>query len=168
MKECKTCGKLKAYTEFNKASTCKDGYRGSCKPCRNPALKEYNSKYREKNKESWNAMRRKYYVKNREKILSDRYRYYHEDGWLKEYQAKVNKHYKRRLKNAIPLWLTDDHRFMIEETYELRDLRTKTTGIPHEVDHIVPIRGKNVSGLHVPWNLQVIPASENRSKGNKH
>ena len=113
-------------------------------------------------------MRRKYYVKNREKILSDRYRYYHEYGWLKEYQAKVNKHYKRRLKNAIPLWLTDDHRFMIEETYELRDLRTKMTGIPHEVDHIVPIRGKNVSGLHVPWNLQVIPASENRSKGNKH
>ena len=77
--------------------------------------------------------------------------------WQKRYAAK---------KNAYPSWIGEDERFFLKEIYDLCELRNQMTNVKWEVDHIVPLQGKSVCGLHVPWNLQVITAQENRAKGN--
>ena len=76
---------------------------------------------------------------------------------------------KRRssLLQRTPKWLTDDDHWMMEQAYELAALRTKMFGFKWHVDHVIPLRGKNVSGLHVPTNLQVIPYIENLRKINR-
>jgi 5-methylcytosine-specific restriction endonuclease McrA len=67
-------------------------------------------------------------------------------------------------KKATPSWLTREQLDQIRAVYSEAVRLTKETGIPHEVDHIVPLSGKTVSGLHVPWNLRAIPAVENNRR----
>lgn len=74
--------------------------------------------------------------------------------------------YRARKRNAVPKWLDDSMIEQIESFFNLAKQKTIETGIKHEVDHIIPLQGKTVSGLHVPWNLQVITQFENRSKRN--
>jgi hypothetical protein len=79
------------------------------------------------------------------------------------YEAK----YQQAKIKRTPKWMSEDDFWMIKEIYELAALRTKMLGFLWHVDHIIPIRGKNVSGLHVPLNLQVIPWIDNVKKSNK-
>lgn len=81
--------------------------------------------------------------------------------------AYLAKRRSAKLKRT-PAWLTETDRWMIEQAYELSALRTKLFGFAWHVDHVIPLQGKYVSGLHVPTNLQVIPATENLRKANKH
>ena len=66
-----------------------------------------------------------------------------------------------------PKWLTDDDFWVMEQAYELAALRTKVFGFSWHVDHVIPLQGTEVSGLHVPQNLQVIPWIDNVRKANK-
>ena len=80
------------------------------------------------------------------------------------YASKSNAHRKQR----VPPWLTKEQYAEIEEFYTIAKMFQLYTGEIYHVDHIVPLRGRKVSGLHVPWNLQVIPANENLRKHNKY
>ena len=87
------------------------------------------------------------------------------------YQAKRNAAEARRRcskLSATPAWLSKDHLAEIENLYWMcRDLRA-VSGQDYHVDHIVPLRGENVCGLHVPWNLQILPSDMNIRKSNKY
>jgi 5-methylcytosine-specific restriction endonuclease McrA len=78
-----------------------------------------------------------------------------------------NMKYHASKKDRTPAWLTDIDFERIQNEYRLAELLCKVTGKQWEVDHIVPLQGINVSGLHVPSNLRVMQASDNRSKNNR-
>ena len=80
--------------------------------------------------------------------------------------AKTARYTANKLK-ATPSWLTESHNLQIQCKYSLAQMFSRETGIQHHVDHIVPLKGKTVCGLHVPWNLRVIPAVDNLRKSNK-
>ena len=65
-----------------------------------------------------------------------------------------------------PNWLTHDDIWLIQEIYDLAQIRTHKLGFAWHVDHIIPLQGQYVSGLHVPSNLQVIPGRDNIAKNN--
>ena len=68
---------------------------------------------------------------------------------------------------ATPSWLTAIQRAQIQEYYDVAEARNVQTNIVHHVDHICPLQGKTSRGLHVPWNLQVLTATDNLAKANK-
>lgn len=108
--------------------------------------------------------RRKYYEANKEKFKAWTL------GWMRKNKAVVNARtmeYHIKKVSSTPNWLNDSMRNDIRRCYAEACELTKTTGVKHHVDHIIPIRGKNVCGLHVPWNLRVITAAENVRKSNK-
>ena len=76
--------------------------------------------------------------------------------------------YRAQKLSATPKWLTKAQWEEMYRVYKVANKVSLTTGKPHEVDHIIPLQGENVCGLHVPWNLAILPASINRSKGNAH
>ena len=109
-----------------------------------------------------------WYYNNKEYALESRKEY--RSKWSKENRSKRNatETKRRALKlNATPKWLTKEHYQQIESLYWLARLEQELKDEQFHVDHIVPLKGKTVCGLHVPWNLQVIPARDNLSKGNR-
>jgi hypothetical protein len=172
MKRCNTCGTDKPTTEFYKNRAMKDGLGYTCKSCikeyrslNKDRLKTYGKEHYKKNRDTYLQQRREYYLANREQQLE-----YSKEYCANNLDKKAASNAKRRaaLLQRIPKWLTDDDWFMIDEIYDLARLRSEITGVPHEVDHIYPLQGKDVSGLHCPQNLRVITEAENREKSNKY
>ena len=149
-KTCSSCNKTQPISAYHcrnrkrRDNSTYKSYRAECRTCRN-----YKSKaYRGDNQ-----------------------------SVIKAYNAtpkrKADKASRNRLKklskshNAIPNWLSNEHKQQIRDIYiHMQDCRA-ITGEEYHVDHIVPLQGESVCGLHVPWNLQVLPSDVNVSKSNK-
>jgi 5-methylcytosine-specific restriction endonuclease McrA len=120
----------------------KAGYVNKCKAC---ALKD-SQEWRSKNKDIVRLYDRKY-------------------------QSKRNAIQKKRETFKLqrtPSWLTEEHFKEIELFYQMaKELETIFPWKQH-VDHIVPLNGKQVSGFHAPWNLQILSAKANMQKGNRY
>lgn len=92
----------------------------------------------------------------------------HANVWWKKNainRGKVNYQTQLRraqIRRASPPWLTHEHKREMRKIY----IRASILGPDYEVDHIYPLRGKTSCGLHVPWNLQILPKVENRRKRN--
>lgn len=97
---------------------------------------------------------------------ADQVRAHRESEKLASQQAATRGHAARQRalrRKRLPSWANHE---IIVTFYRRAAQLTKETGVPHEVDHIAPLLGKNVSGLHVEDNLQVIPRDLNRAKSN--
>jgi 5-methylcytosine-specific restriction endonuclease McrA len=139
------------------------------------ANKEKLTAYREANKEKMDAYNKEYYQVNKEKLAE--YREANKErntAYARDYcqanPGKINAHTSKRRAAKIqrtPNWLTLDDYHAIRSLYETAAALTKSTGIKHHVDHVIPLQGKTVSGFHCPTNLQILTQSENCSKHNK-
>jgi len=140
MKICKKCNIEKSLEMFSKESRSKDKRRSRCKEC---LSKEYSI---------WQSHNR-YKCNNNQK----KYR--------KTIKGKVSKNMnnaKRRARQEVNN-LTELQKRQIKEIYK-KCTEYRELGFDFHVDHIVPLLNKNVSGLHVPWNLQITTAKYNLTK----
>lgn len=149
MKHCPKCNTTKEIYFFFKNNTKKDKLDSFCKECSTKRYSEWRAKNYNKALEA-----------NRKSALK----------WRQEKPfknvAKTVRYTARKLK-ASPSWLTNEQKSQIDSIYWLARLQQELTDEQYHVDHIVPLRGKTVCGLHVPWNLQVMSAKENMTKGNR-
>jgi hypothetical protein len=193
MKLCCKCKTKKPTNAFYANKRMKDGFNTFCIVChkedniKRKLLNRSNidfktaeavakKQYRATNAEQHKAYMKQWHADNTEHIKNYRRQYNHVNKEKNAQYRILNKHKvnaRTRKRQAAklkrtPKWLTQDDLWMMEQAYELAVLRTKLFGFSWEVDHIIPLQGKNVSGLHVPTNLQVIPMIVNRSKSFKY
>ena len=111
-------------------------------------------KWRDANKEKHAAQQARYHKQNKDR-LNKYVAQWKKDNWS-TYKIYLTFR-KKRIRIATPKWV---------DILKLQEIYINCPKGYH-VDHIVPLNGKNVCGLHVPWNLQYLPAIENLRKGNK-
>lgn len=161
---------------------CKRGYweryiKGMvCVECQ----RETSARWTRTNREKKNIQSRKWKDNNHEHILeyakvtriakAGEIKIKKKTIWKKENPANQrarSRKYSIKKFNAVPVWFTEEDQQEIAAIYAEAARLTYLTGVIHHVDHILPLQGRTVSGLHIPNNLQILTAMENRSKSNK-
>ena len=156
---------------------CHNAFGSQWKKANSAACSKTNREWRKENRERVRAVKREYYRANdadrvQQAIRSRKWLEANRDKsrastaeWRKRNLAIAAAAQQRRRSKKLqrtPAWA--DHE-KIRQFFVLARELTLTTGVEHEVDHIYPLQGETVSGLHVETNLRVIPKSANRSKG---
>ncbi len=182
-KLCLRCNVKKTLVEFHKDSSKVDGKRTYCKLCVNQAGRAYSKKYARQRSERAKKDRRlnpdkyrawakasyertkeqkKQYAKEnqehiRQRVAKHRKKYPH------KHRARNAQRYAQKIQ-ATPSWADLEK---IEHVYWVCHFISELTGIKHQVDHIHPLKGKDICGLHVHTNLQILTAEQNLAKGNR-
>lgn len=182
-KRCQTCRESKPTDEFYRRAKSADGLQEVCKSCQH----SYRNSWAEANPEKRSAQSKRYRESNLEKVNARfaKWKANNPDYESKRYRKDPARFAERlrqfRLKNpdacpryiarrktaklrATPAWANPD---AIAAYYKTAAHRTAESGVPWQVDHIVPLVSKKVCGLHVEHNLCVITASENHKKSNR-
>lgn len=194
LRRCSVCDEVKPIQEFYKK---KKSYEGVCKCCKdekriahhaaNPDIQEkrtqsirdrkssdplfreklraYGASHYQLNKDHHNKLVDDWKKRNPEKAAATCAK------WSKANSDRVCWHSnmrRTRKLQATPSWANDEwDEFVVKEIYHLSKLREDYLGMPHQVDHIVPLKSDLVCGLHCAANLQVLVKTENLSKGNR-
>ena len=159
-KVCPLCSEEKCTSDYNKNKSRKDGLQAYCRPCnqlykrqqRSTSTKAYEKELQ------YNRLRQREYRANNPEYLE----------LQRAWRAGGKGAYHCALRRARTLQATiGDYESEILQMYELCQDINKVSPDSYHVDHIVPLAGKNVCGLHVPWNLQILPSDLNQRKSNK-
>lgn len=153
--------------------------RCKCPPCKE-IERQRKQKWAANNRDKVNAYSAKWRAENPEKRKAavDAWRYKNPDRarsivaragakWSKkrrDKRAAIRAKSRARAMKSLASWANLE---AIETFYIEAARLTDETGIPHEVDHVIPLNGMDVCGLHVETNLQIITRSENRKKGRR-
>lgn len=150
--------RLAGEVTYSSGRPCKHGHiaprftcSGTCTEC---ARNRYQSVPGEREKVI--AASKAYYQANRDEVRRKQNAYHRSNPPAR---LKARARYEQRIRERTPPWLTDEHWWQISEFYQ-------ACPPGHHVDHIIPLHGRNVCGLHVPWNLQYLTGPENLRKGN--
>lgn len=181
-KSCNKCGEVKSFDAFSKDKSKKDGLRTTCSSC--------DAVYRAANKDQRAEAKRKWEDRNKDqRAESKKSRYISNKASAKEYNAAYYSTNRDAIKRRSNEWrkenpaaaLSRTRRYQaskLQRTPQWADMSAiadfyveakrmeELTGIKFHVDHIVPLQGGLVSGLHVEGNLQLLPEYENLSKSN--